>query len=108
MFPIFNSPSRQLAAAHQVLTQVAERCDTPLAVRVRFSAEIAHTIKDRIWMPGQKISNDSDGRTTLEFEAAGKMELVSWILSYGIHAEVLDPPELRKEIKRQAKGMVAV
>jgi len=79
--------------------------DTPMKVRVRFSTETAHAVKDRIWMPGQKISSDSDGRTTLEFEAAGKMELVSCILSYGIHAEVLDPPELRKELRRQVKGM---
>ena len=79
--------------------------DTPMKVRVRFSAEIAHTVKDRTWMPGQKVTSDSEGRVTLEFEAAGQMELVSWILSYGIHAEVLEPPELRKEVKRQVKEM---
>jgi proteasome accessory factor B len=33
------------------------------------------------------------------------MELVSWILSYGMHAEVLDPPELRREVKRQVREM---
>jgi proteasome accessory factor B len=33
------------------------------------------------------------------------MELVSWILSYGAHAEVLEPPELRREVKRQVKEM---
>lgn len=76
-----------------------------MKVRVRFSAEIAHAVKDRIWMPGQKISTDSEGRVTVEFEAAGQMELVSWILSYGIHAEVLEPAELRKEVKRQVKEM---
>ena len=79
--------------------------DTPMKVRVRFSAEIAHTVKDRIWMPGQKIGSDAEGRVTVEFEAAGRMELVSWILSYGIHAEVLEPTELRKEVKRQVKEM---
>ena len=79
--------------------------DTPMKVRVRFSAEIAHTVKDRIWMPGQKISSDTSGRVVVEFEAAGQMELISWILSYGIHAEVLEPPELRKEVRRQVKEM---
>jgi len=33
------------------------------------------------------------------------MELVSWILSYGMHAEVLEPAELRKEVKRHVKEM---
>ncbi len=79
--------------------------DTPLKVRVRFSPEVAHAIRERIWMAGQKISSDSEGRVTIEFEAAGQMELVSWILSYGMHAEVLEPPELRKEVKRQVKEM---
>jgi proteasome accessory factor B len=79
--------------------------DTPMKVRVRFSAEISHTVADRIWMPGQKISTDSERRMCVEFEAAGQMELVSWILSYGVHAEVLEPAELRREVKRQVKGM---
>ena len=56
-------------------------------------------------MPGQRISSDTEGRTIVEFEAAGQMELVSWILYYGMHAEVLEPAELRGEVKRQAKGM---
>lgn len=79
--------------------------DAPMKVQVRFSAKIAHTVKDRIWMPRQKISYDSEGRVTVEFEAAGQMELISWILSYGIHAEVLEPAELRKEVKCQLKEM---
>lgn len=56
-------------------------------------------------MPGQKINTDPEGRVIVAFEAAGQMELVSWILSYGIHAEVLEPPELRREVRRQVKGM---
>jgi len=79
--------------------------DTQMKVQVRFSPEIAHTVKERIWMPGQKISSDAEGRVTVEFEAAGQMELVSWILSYGVHAEVLEPAELRKEVKRHVKEM---
>jgi proteasome accessory factor B len=79
--------------------------DIPLDVQVRFSSEIAHTIKDRVWMPEQKLSIDAEGRVIVEFEAAGQMELISWILSYGIHAEVLAPPELRREVRRQTKGM---
>lgn len=79
--------------------------DTPMKVRIRFSSEIAPAVKTRLWMPGQKVTTDSDGRVMIEFEAAGQMELISWILSYGIHAEVLEPPELRREIKKQVKEM---
>lgn len=79
--------------------------DTPMKVKVRFSTEIATTIQERVWMPGQKLKSDGEGRLTVEFEAAGEMELVSWILSYGAHAEVLEPPELRREVKNQIRGM---
>lgn len=79
--------------------------DRPGKVRVRFSPDVAHTVKDRTWRPGQQIKTDSEGRVTVEFVAAGEMELVSWILSYGMHAEVLDPPELRQEVKRQIREM---
>lgn len=77
----------------------------PMRVRVRFSAEVAHTVKDRIWMSDQRIETEHDGRVVLEFEAAGEMEIVSWILSYGAHAEVLGPPELRRKIKLQVREM---
>jgi proteasome accessory factor B len=79
--------------------------DTPMNVRVRFSPEVAHTVKERVWRPGQQLKTDNEGRVTIEFVAAGEMELVSWILSYGMHAEVLDPPELRQEVKRQVREM---
>jgi predicted DNA-binding transcriptional regulator YafY len=79
--------------------------DTSMKIRVRFSPDVAHTVRDRIWRPGQQLKTDSEGRVTIEFVAAGEMELVSWILSYGMHAEVLDPPELRQEVKRQIREM---
>jgi proteasome accessory factor B len=56
-------------------------------------------------MPEQKVATDREGRVTIEFEAAGEKELASWILSYGAHAEVLEPPELRREVKRHVREM---
>ena len=79
--------------------------DIPMRVRVRFSPEVAPSVRERLWMPGQKVRTDREGRVTLEFEAAGEKELVSWILSYGAHAEVLEPPELRREVKRHVREM---
>lgn len=77
----------------------------PMRIRVRFSKDVAHTVQERIWMPGQKIEPEKDGRVVLEFEATGEMEIISWILSYGAHAEVLEPPELRRKIKLQVREM---
>lgn len=79
--------------------------DTPMKVRVRFSAEVASVVRERIWRPGQVVETDTCGRLVVGFEAAGMMELVSWILSYGMHAEVLEPDSLRREVKRHLAGM---
>ncbi|BCS52157.1 YafY family protein [Geobacter sp. SVR] len=79
--------------------------EQPVNVKARFSAEVAHTVMGRLWMPGQSVASDREGRVTIAFEAAGKMELISWILSYGVHAELLEPPEWRREIKQQLRGM---
>jgi len=79
--------------------------EKPMHVKVRFSAKVAHTVRDRLWMPDQQLTADDEGRVIIEFNAGGELELVSWILSYGMHAEVLEPPELRREIKRHIREM---
>ena len=79
--------------------------DSPMRIKVRFDRELAHMVKDRIWKSGQKLSVAHDGSILLEFEASGSMEIMAWILSYGRHAELLEPPELRKEMRRQAKAL---
>jgi proteasome accessory factor B len=82
--------------------------EASLAVRVRFSAAIAHAIADRLWHPTQTIVRHKDGSLELAFTAGGRMEILSWILSYGSHAELLEPPDLRTELAATAAQMAAV
>lgn len=79
--------------------------DQPMQIKIRFDRELAHLIRDRIWRPGQTMLTEPDGSVLLSFEAAGTLEILAWILSCGPHAELLEPPELRKELKRQIKGL---
>ena len=79
--------------------------DVPMNLKVRFDAELAHLVKDRLWRTGQKLTSAADGSVLLEFEAAGSLEILAWVLSYGRHAELLEPPELRREMRRQIKGL---
>lgn len=72
--------------------------EPPMEVEVRFSAKVAHAIRDRVWHRSQEIVDWPDGGVLLKFRAGGKMEILSWVLSYGAHAEVLAPKELREEI----------
>lgn len=79
--------------------------DQPMRVKVRFDQQVAQTVGERVWRPGQQISELPDGGLLLSFEAAGTLEILAWVLSYGSHAELLEPPELRRELRRQIKGM---
>lgn len=79
--------------------------DQPMQLKIRFDAEVAHMVRDRVWRPDQILVTEPDGSVLLSFEAAGSLEILAWVLSYGRHAELLEPPELRKELKRQIKGL---
>lgn len=79
--------------------------DAPLQVRVRFSPAVAHAVRDRIWRPGQCVEEDREGGVVLSFQASGERELVSWVLSYGDQAEVLEPASLRAEVAGRIEAL---
>lgn len=68
-------------------------------VVVRFDKEIAGYIKEKRWHSSQMLKQHKDGSITATFTIAGMSEIKYWILSYGHHAEVLEPAALRDEIK---------
>jgi predicted DNA-binding transcriptional regulator YafY len=75
---------------------IVEEAGIPL--KIKFSSRVAHAVKDRMWHPGQKVEKGKDGSVIVSFEAGGVMEIVSWVLSYGHNAEILEPRELRMEV----------
>lgn len=82
--------------------------EEPMAVRVRFSPRVAHAVRGRLWHPSQKMEELPDGTVELSFSAGGKMEIIAWILSYGEHAEVLAPHELRAAVIASVEEMERV
>ncbi|AAR33805.1 transcriptional regulator [Geobacter sulfurreducens] len=94
-------PSERLRDAFGIVEE------EPLSVAIRFSPELAHTVRDRIWHPTQQVRMESDGACILSFTAGGRMEIIAWVLSYGAHAEVLSPPDLRAEVARVAAAVAA-
>jgi proteasome accessory factor B len=79
-----------------------------MPVRMRFSPRVAHAVRDRVWHPSQKVEKNDDGSVIIAFEAGGLMEIVSWLLSYGDNVEVLDPRELRIELRNTIKSMAGL
>lgn len=76
--------------------------ESPMEVEIRFARQVAHAIRDRVWHVSQQIVEEPGGSVLLRFVAGGKMEILSWVLSYGAHAELLAPEGLREELGRMA------
>ena len=72
--------------------------EAPIQIKIRFSPTVAHAVRYRIWHPSQSIKTLPDGGLIISFEAGGKMEIISWLLSFGEHAELLEPEDLRDEV----------
>jgi predicted DNA-binding transcriptional regulator YafY len=94
-------PEEQFRSAFGIVDEEA------MQVTVQFSSAVAHTVRGRIWHESQSIVEQGDGSLLLSFTAGGKMEIISWLLSYGRHAELIGPPALRDEVRRIVDDMSA-
>jgi predicted DNA-binding transcriptional regulator YafY len=78
----------------------------PQNVRVRFAAEVAGYISEKVWHKTQKIEPQKDGSLIFEVRVAGTDEIKFWLMTWGSKAEVLQPASLREEILAEAKAML--
>lgn len=68
----------------------------------------ARVIAEREWFPGQRNQWQPDGSLRLDFPEAPRPELLWWVLSYAGHIELLQPHDLREEIRQCAKKMAEI
>jgi proteasome accessory factor B len=71
----------------------------PVSITVKFSPEASRRVRGRRWSKDQQITEHDDGSLTLYMRTSGKQDVLRWVLSFADQAEILDPPELRKELK---------
>lgn len=67
-------------------------------VKVKFSATARKYLEEKKWHASQILKPQRDGGVIAEYQLTGTDEIRGWILSFGRHAEVLDPAELRQKI----------
>lgn len=77
----------------------------PFAVRVRIAPEAANYVRDRVFGPEQTLQEASDGGVILSFLARSEAELLSWVLSFGRRACVLDPPAFAQKVRDEARAV---
>lgn len=77
----------------------------PKRVVLKFNAFRAPWIREQIWHPEQRQVEHSDGCVTLVFPACHFHEVKMKILQFGADVEVLEPSELREEVRDEIQKM---
>lgn len=80
--------------------------DGDVCVKVRFSPTVARYVTESRWHASQQLVRQKDGSVLAEFRLSTTEEIKQWVLSFGRHAEVLEPRELRKEIVRDLRELL--
>lgn len=71
--------------------------------KLRFSALQARWVEAEVWHPEQKASVQVDGSLVLEVPYSDPRELLLDVLKFGPETEVLEPPELRQEVRSRLR-----
>jgi predicted DNA-binding transcriptional regulator YafY len=74
-------------------------------VKIRFDVFAARLVRERQWHKSQKMRPVDDGGVELTMRVGIAPDLENWILSWGDHAEVVEPPELRRRIGTTIRNM---
>jgi predicted DNA-binding transcriptional regulator YafY len=81
--------------------------DEQVHVCVRIWPPLARYVQEKRWHASQRFQPQPDGSVIVEFEVSSTVEVKSWLLGFGRHAEVLAPPQLRDEVGQELAAMLA-
>ena len=71
----------------------------PVEIVLQFSPSVADRVAETVWHPLQKTERASDGSLLWRSTVSGIIEIRLWILSWGDDVEVLEPSELRSQVR---------
>jgi proteasome accessory factor B len=71
----------------------------PVEVVLRFSPSVADRVVETVWHPLQRFERSPDGTLLWRSTVSGVIEIRLWILSWGDDVEVLEPAELRTQVR---------
>jgi predicted DNA-binding transcriptional regulator YafY len=89
-------PNKLLAGAWNIWF---DEDDQPTTITARFSRSVARRVAETIWHPSQRVEEDSEGRLIWTAQIDAVQEILPWIRGWGADCEVLEPREVRDEIK---------
>ena len=75
-------------------------------VEIEFAPHLKTFISERIFHKDQIMREKADGSVFLTFETNQVGQTASWVLGFAGGAKVLNPPELREQVRRAAKWIL--
>lgn len=80
----------------------------PCLVKIRFSKRIAPIFRESRHHPTERIEELPGGDIIYTVNVKGTTEIMRWILGFGKDAEVLEPEELRRDIRELASHLLSI
>ncbi len=71
------------------------------SVKIKFSGFAAHYVQEYKWHDTQMIQEIDEDTIIYSVTTGSREEIKSWILGFGSDAEVLEPDDLREEVKEE-------
>ena len=71
-------------------------------VVLRFAGSVADFIREKKWHPSQKVRELKNGELELQMTLSSLVEVERWILSWGGNARVLEPKQLKENVRTAA------
>jgi predicted DNA-binding transcriptional regulator YafY len=78
----------------------------PMTVRIQLDADVAFMVRMHP-APDDAWEDSADGSGTLARKATNPDALLNWVLGFGRHATVIDPPEFRARVVETLKRIAA-
>lgn len=79
---------------------------SPVHVTLRFNAYRARWVRDELWHADQIMKEQADGSLLLSFVVTDFREVKLRILQFGADVELIEPVELREEIRMEISRMI--
>ncbi|MFN8060864.1 MAG: WYL domain-containing protein [Vicinamibacterales bacterium] len=73
----------------------------PQRVRLEFSRAVAPYVRERQWHPSQRQSPAESGALVIDLDVSVDWALKRWVLGFGGEVQVLSPPALAADIRRE-------
>ncbi len=74
---------------------------TPRRISIEFDSSQVPYLREKQWHHSQEINTLSDGGFRMTVTTGSLGEIMRWVLSFGSHAKVIEPEDLRQQIAEE-------